>query len=129
MVYQAVGFKRSNVDSFLFVRNASYGKLVVLIYIDNLIVTGDNLDEITSLKHALHQKFAIKDLRKLKYFLGIEVTTSQKRLFLNQCKYVIDLLQEADMSDLKPCRTLLDSKLNWKWKVILLATSPIIKDL
>lgn len=87
------------------------------------------MDEITSLKQSLHQRFAIKDLGKLKYFLGIEVATSQKGLFLNQCKYVIDLLQEADMGDSKPSRTPLDSKVNWKWEVILLATSPIIKDL
>lgn len=103
--------------------------MVVLIYVDDLIVAGDNLDEITSLKQSLHQKFSIKDLGKLKYFLGIEVATSQKGLFLNQCKYVIDLLQEADMGDSKPSRTPLNSKLNWKWEVILLATSPIIKDL
>ncbi|CAN6676787.1 unnamed protein product [Malus baccata var. baccata] len=87
------------------------GKLVVLIYVDDLIVTGDNIEEINSLKHALRVRFALKDLGTLKYFLGIEMATSQKGLFLNQRKYVLDLLKDADMVDCKPARTPLDSKL------------------
>ena len=82
---------------------------MVLIYAD-LIITGDNMDEIVSLKQSLHQKFAIKDLGKLNYFLGIEMTTSYNGLFLNQRKYV-DLLREVDMLDCKPVTTPLDCKL------------------
>ncbi|KAI5327261.1 hypothetical protein L3X38_026657 [Prunus dulcis] len=73
--------------------------------------SSDNIDEINTLKHSLHQKFAIKDLGVLKYFLGIEMATSPKGLFLSQRKYVIDLLQEVKMIDCKPARTTLDSKL------------------
>ncbi|XP_068323337.1 uncharacterized mitochondrial protein AtMg00810-like [Pyrus communis] len=73
--------------------------------------SGDNIDEIHTLKHSLHQQFAIKDLGVLKYFLGIELATSPKGLFLIQRKYVIDLLQEVKMMDCKPTRTPLDSKL------------------
>lgn len=82
----------------------------MLIYVDDLIITGDNVDEILNLKQSLRQRFAIKDLGILKYFLGIEVATSHKRLFLNQRKYVLDLLKEANMSDAKPAITPLDSK-------------------
>lgn len=109
-VLEAVGFKRSNANSYLFVRNGSLGKLV-LIYVDDLIIIGDNIDEITSLKHSLRQKFAINDIGVLKYFLSIEIATSQKGLFLNHRKYVLNLLQEAKMSDSKPSRTPLDNKL------------------
>lgn len=84
---------------------------MVLIYVDDLIITGDNMDEIVSLKQSLHQKFAIKDLGKLNYFLGIEMATSHKGLFLNQRKYVLDLLREVDMLDCKPVTTPLDCKL------------------
>ena len=110
-VLEKFGFKRSHADSSLFVRTGSVGKLVVLIYVDDIIITGDNIDEINTLKHSLHQKFAIKDLGVLKYFLGIEMATSPKGLFLSQRKYVIDLLQEVKMIDCKPARTPLDSKL------------------
>ena len=87
------------------------GKLVVLIYVDDLIITGDNTEEISHLKTCLQQKFSIKDLGRLKYFLGIEMASSSKGLFLNQRKYILDLLNEANMKDAKPVHTLLDSKL------------------
>ncbi|KAL6209903.1 hypothetical protein ACLB2K_020842 [Fragaria x ananassa] len=69
------------------------------------------MDEIQSLKSALHNAFAIKDLGPLKYFLRIEMDVSSHGLFLNQRKYVVDLLDKARMKDNKPARTPLDSKL------------------
>ncbi|KAM2668187.1 hypothetical protein EV2_019802 [Malus domestica] len=110
-VLNSVGFTRSNADSSLFVRTGAVGKLVVLIYVDDLIITGDNAEEISKLKQSLQQRFAIKDLGVLKYFLGIEMATSHKGLFLNQRKYILDLLKDAKMSDAKPANTPLDSKL------------------
>ncbi|XP_070664508.1 uncharacterized mitochondrial protein AtMg00810-like [Malus domestica] len=110
-VLERVGFCRSNVDSSLFVRSSTSGKLVVLIYVDDLIVTGDNMSEISALKQYLNHKFAIKDLGILKYFLGIEMAHSHNGCFLNQRKYVIDLFREANMTDCKPARTPLNSKL------------------
>ncbi|KAM2811978.1 hypothetical protein COP1_044553 [Malus domestica] len=82
-VLEKAWFIRSNVDSSLFIRSGSSGKLVVLIYVDDLIITGDNESEIKALKHSLHHTFAIKDLGRLKYFLGIEMAKSHKGLFLN----------------------------------------------
>jgi hypothetical protein len=84
---------------------------VVLIYVDDLIVTGNNHAAITNLKSILHQQFSIKDLGVLKYFLGIEMVTSYKGLFFYQCKYILDLLREADMLECKLAKTPLDSKL------------------
>nr|XP_017182320.1 uncharacterized protein LOC108171129 [Malus domestica] len=109
-VLEKVGFKRSNADSSLFVRICPSETLVVLIYVDDLIVTGDKASEIVLLKNTLKKKFAIKDLGTLKYFLGIEMATSKKGMFLNQRKYILDLLQEADMLDCKPASTPLDYK-------------------
>jgi hypothetical protein len=115
-VLEKYGFKRSSADSSMFVRSGSSGKLVVLVYVDDLIITGDNEDEINTLKKSLKSKFAIKDLGVLKYFLGIEMATSSKGLFLNQRKYLMDLLEEAEMMDSKPCATPLDSKLKLEWE-------------
>ncbi|KAM2468901.1 hypothetical protein PS1_010539 [Malus domestica] len=113
-VLERVGFCRSIADSSLFVRSSLVGKLVVLIYVDDLIVTGDNMSEINALKQYLNNKFAIKDLGTLKYFLGIEMAHSHKGFFLNQRKYVMDLLHEAKMTYCKPARTPLDSNLKLK---------------
>ncbi|XP_017191120.2 uncharacterized mitochondrial protein AtMg00810-like [Malus domestica] len=74
-------------------------------------IYGDNASEIGALKTSLHQTFAIKDLGKLKYFLGIKMETFQRGLFLNQRKYVMDLLEEVKFTDCKPVVTPIDSKL------------------
>lgn len=102
---EGIGFKMSNADSSLFVRDSSASKVVILIYVDDLIVTGDSLTEIQRLKGLLHRKFAIKDLGTLKYFLGIEIASSSKGLLLNQRKYILDLLQELKMLEAKPVAT------------------------
>ena len=76
-VVEAAGFVRSNADSSLFTRNGSADISVVLIYVDDLIITGENEVEIEALKKSLNHTFAIKDLGRLKYFIGIEMATSQ----------------------------------------------------
>lgn len=108
-VLENVRFSRSNADSSLFVRIGSTRKLVVLIYIEDLIITS-YIDEITLPKKAIHKQLAIKDLGRLKYFLSIEMATSSEGLFLNQQKYVMDLLHDSEMLDYKPASTLLDCK-------------------
>lgn len=109
---EEVGFRRSNADSSLFVRTGSFVKLILLIYDDDLIIIGDNGEEITNLKHSLQQKFAIKDLGVLKYFFwDRNGYTSTKGLFLSQRNYVLDLLKESNMNDAKPMHTPLNSKL------------------
>ena len=106
-----LGFTRSSADSSLYVQNGQTEKLMVLIYVDDLIITGSNADSIAALKKKLQGKFPVKDLGPLKYFLGIEVATSRKGLFLNQRKYTIDLLRDSNMLNSKPANTPFDSKL------------------
>lgn len=90
---------------------------VVLIYVNDIIITGDNDYEFNILKHSLQHKFAIKDLGVLKYFLGIQIETSTKGLFLNQRKHVMDLLKEANICDAKPAiATSLEANLHLAWK-------------
>jgi hypothetical protein len=111
VVLEELGFKRSNVDSSLFVHLGPKETLVVLIYIDDLIISGNNSKAISRLKATLQHCFPIKDLGRLKYFLGIEMVASRKGLFLNEHKYVLNLLKDAEMMDVKPAPTPLDSKL------------------
>jgi len=89
-------------------------KVMFLVYADDLIIVGNNSDAISHLKATLQKRFPIKDHGNLKYFLGIEIAISHKGLFLNQCRYVLDLLKDAKMIDAKPAPTPLDSKLKLK---------------
>jgi Reverse transcriptase (RNA-dependent DNA polymerase) len=84
---------------------------IVLVYVDDLIITGNNEMEIELIKRNHKQKFEIKDLGKLKYFLGIEIAHSKKGLFLSQRKYVLDLLKETRKIGCKPLSTSIDSNI------------------
>ena len=111
VVLEELDFKRSNADSSLFVHLGPKETLVVLIYVDDLIISGNNSEAISRLKATLQHHFPITDLGRLKYFLGIEMAASHKGLFLNQRKYVLDVLKDAETMDAKPAPTPLDSKL------------------
>jgi Reverse transcriptase (RNA-dependent DNA polymerase) len=80
------------------------------VYVDDIIVTGSNEDNIELIKRKLRNKFDIKDLDFLKYFLGIEITHSHENLFLSQRKYVLDLLKKIRKIGCKPSSTPIDSK-------------------
>jgi len=74
-----LGFKQSQGDHTLFVKHSETGGVtVLLLYVDDIIVTGDVEEEQNLLGQHLAKEFEIKTLGKLKYFLGIEVAHSKK---------------------------------------------------
>ena len=75
------------------------------MYVDDMVVTENDLSEITALQRQLATEFKLKDLGNLKYFLGIEVARSAQGISLCQRKYVMDLLTETSMLDCKPAET------------------------
>ncbi|GJX61870.1 putative RNA-directed DNA polymerase [Tanacetum coccineum] len=102
---KAFGYRQSNSDHTLFVKRKA-GKLTALIvYVDDMVVTGDDTEEIEALKNYLSQEFEMKDLGQLKYFLGIEVARSIQGISMSQRKYTLDLLAETGMLDCKPVDT------------------------
>lgn len=69
--------------------------ILVLVYVDDIIITGNNDDAIAEIKQFFAQSFSIKDLDNLRYFLGIEVSQSKQGIFLCQIKYTLDLREEG----------------------------------
>ncbi|XP_028753328.1 uncharacterized protein LOC114712935 [Neltuma alba] len=76
--------------------------VLVLVYVDDLLITGNSEDRIREVKDYLHRQFKIKDLGEIKYFLGIEIARSQKGIILSQRKYVLDLISDAGLSGCRP---------------------------
>lgn len=62
---------------------------------DDIIITGDDNQEIEKLKEQLMQAFEVKELGELQYFLGLEVARSKNGIFVSQRKYTLDLLKET----------------------------------
>ena len=89
------GFKRSEADHTLFTLQSSKGIIAILVYVDDLIISGNDKEGIQDTKTFLKSVFDIKDLGILKYFLGIEICRSPEGLFLSQRKYTLDLLNET----------------------------------
>ncbi|KAA3471001.1 Retrovirus-related Pol polyprotein from transposon TNT 1-94 [Gossypium australe] len=98
-------FEVSKADNFLFINRSGNQFLYVLVYMDDIIVTGSNSSAISQFVKELNDKFSLKDLGKLNYFLGIEVKYTLDGIFLNQKQYVLDLLKKAFMDKSTSCPT------------------------
>lgn len=81
---------------------------ILIVYVDDIILTGDDESEMARLKRKLAAEFEIKDLGNLKYFLGMEVARSRKGIIVTQRKYILDLLNETGMSGCRPIDTPID---------------------
>lgn len=92
------GFTASRCDPSLFLLNKATLTIMVLVYVDDIIITGNSATFITNLIHQLNSDFSLKQLGKLDYFLGIEVThLPNGSLHLSQTKYLTDLLSKTNM--------------------------------
>lgn len=97
-----LGFVGSKSDSSLFIFNSSGIRLLALVYVDDIILTGSDSTAIDRLIKALSEDFPIKELGNLKFFLGIEVTTLPHGIHLSQHRYISDILQRTNMTLAKP---------------------------
>ena len=101
-----MGNKQSQVDHSLFTKRSSSSSFIaLLVYVDDVILCGNDLIEINSIKVALDSSFKIKDLGDLKYFLGFEIAHSSKGISIYQRKYTLELRQDAGYLACKPPST------------------------
>ncbi|XP_059627653.1 uncharacterized mitochondrial protein AtMg00810-like [Cornus florida] len=83
----------------------------VLVYVNDILIGGDNIDEIQALKAMLNAQFHIKDLGFPKYFLGIEIARSSRGILLCQKKYTVDILTDMGMLGCRSTRTPMEQNL------------------
>jgi hypothetical protein len=93
----SLGFQASLTDPSLFVQHSSHGTVILLLYVDDILLTGSHSSLITSVIDALTQEFNMKDLGPLTYFLGLQVSYSSFGLFVYQSKYIKELLDQVDL--------------------------------
>ena len=91
----------SHYDSTLFLRHTDKDTILLLLYVNDMIIIGDDLSGIQELKDFLSQQFEMKDLRHLSYFLGLEITHSTDGLYITQANYASELLSWVGLTDSK----------------------------
>ncbi|XP_014493112.1 uncharacterized protein LOC106755465 [Vigna radiata var. radiata] len=112
----SISYTQSKSDHSLFTKETPTGLTALLVYVDDIILAGNSMTEINRIKSLLHNRFQVKDLGKLKYFLGLEVARSKKGIHLSQRKYALDILEETGMLGCKPSLTPFLSDMNSLYK-------------
>lgn len=102
---EEIGFKNSLADTSLFILQQKSLLVYVLVYVDDIIVTGNSKEAVEQVIKNLAIRFSVKDLGALSYFLGIEAIRTPQGLHLNQRKYIQDLEAKMNMHDAKPVTT------------------------
>ncbi|WMV20234.1 hypothetical protein MTR67_013619 [Solanum verrucosum] len=93
------GYLSSLNDYSLFTKCSTSSTVVIVVYVDDILLSGDDLHELTSLKAFLDDQFKIKDLGDVHYFLGLEVSRSFCGFLINQHKYTKELFLEFYCSE------------------------------
>lgn len=96
------GFTQVACDHSLFTLKKLSGFVVVIVYVDDILITGNSQELIAQVKDFLHSQYKIKDLGPMKYFLGLELARNSEGNFLNQHKYVLDILADTGLASVKP---------------------------
>lgn len=102
-------FVKTESDTSLFVWKHLAVTIYVLVYVDDIIITGNHPHMIKFVINSLAEIFSLKDLGYLNYFLGVDVKQVPDGLILSQSKYILEILSELDMDNCKGVSTLMCS--------------------
>ena len=97
-------FVQSKFDYSLFTHTQRSSFIVLLVYVDGILLTGNNPACVDSLKKVLDDRFGLKDLGSLRYFLGLEVARTDEGISLNQRTYALEILKDTSFIGSKPVK-------------------------
>jgi hypothetical protein len=106
-----MGFVRCPSDHAIYYRGKGSDRLVVGVYVDDLIITGTSTSSIRKFKEQMADNFRMSDLDLLSYYLGIEVKQSSEGIVLSQCNYALKILEKGGMLGCNPCQVPMESRL------------------
>ncbi|XP_038687179.1 uncharacterized mitochondrial protein AtMg00810-like isoform X2 [Tripterygium wilfordii] len=100
------GFKKSSSESTLYVKEGLSGKKIIIsLYVDDLVLTGNDEQLIAEFKRHMKENFEMNDLGLMNYFLGIEVEQQEGHVFISQRRYLKELLSKFNMEGCKAVAT------------------------
>lgn len=97
-----LGFVQSKRNYSLFTKRNKGRFIAALVYVDDVLITGDDAPGISALKQVLNEAFTIKDLGLARYFLGLEICRSDKGIIISQRKYIMDILANMGLTACNP---------------------------
>lgn len=98
-------FKQSLADNCVYTKITEKSKVIVIVWVDDIIIASDSEEKLESVKEFLSRKFKMKDLNEISWFLGIEFKHENGCITMNQAKYIMKLLERFQMTDCKPKAT------------------------
>nr|GEV87312.1 uncharacterized mitochondrial protein AtMg00810-like [Tanacetum cinerariifolium] len=104
----SINFHQSYADTSLFTLTQNGHTTILLVYVNDIILTGDSPSLVEFIKQQHHNKFSIKDLGAVHYYLGIEFLRNKSGMVISQRKYALELLQNAGVLEEKPTIVPLD---------------------
>eukprot|EP00253_Pinus_taeda_P003369 PITA_03369 len=98
-------FERCKSDPNVYMLRTHDSLLILVLYVDDLLITGSSTSAIATVKRALHDRFLMTDMGPLHFFLGLEISQDATGIKLSQAKYARDLLERFRMANCKPAPT------------------------
>eukprot|EP00253_Pinus_taeda_P016471 PITA_16471 len=114
------GFSRYHSDNIVYTKKVGKSLIILVLYVDDLILTGSDPNLINHVKSNFKKKFEMTDLGHLHYFLGLQVLQSKEGISLSHSKYDCDLIRHFHMEDCKPAPSPFQSGV----KLLVTCTSP-----
>ena len=103
------GYQQAQSDHTMFFYYGKGKRTILIVYVDDIVITGEDPQEIERIKSEMAKSFEVKDLGQMRYFLGMEVARSKLGISVSQRKYILDLLEETGMLGCKPINTPIES--------------------
>eukprot|EP00253_Pinus_taeda_P010144 PITA_10144 len=98
-------FERCKFDLNVYMLKTHDSLLILVLHVDDLLITSSSASAIAAVKTALHDRFLMIDMGPLHFFLGLEISQDARGIKLSQAKYAQDLLKRFHMTDCKPALT------------------------
>ncbi len=106
-----LGFSRTHSDAGVYHRQDDGGTAIIILYVDDITILGDSLDNINKIKSALSNRYEMTDLGEIDSYLGVNIKRdrSERRLEIDQSRYVLEIINRFGLSDANPACTPLPS--------------------
>ena len=102
-----LGFARTHSDAGVYHRQDDGGTLIIILYVDDITILGDNLSSVNALKSTLSNRYEMTDLGEIESYLGVRIKRdrSARRLEIDQTHYALEIVSRFGLSDAHPART------------------------